>query len=132
MPSSATGGKPWRAVRAPRPRGRRDGHRARERCGLTVRCYSDGVLPFVWDYDIDELRFRDLLEGRTTIGTLDRDWAAVRLLDYAPWSEIRRLMTLGDLVRGWPRWRARVRSVSRRRGLDFLAEWLPRHHPELL
>jgi hypothetical protein len=33
---------------------------------------------------------------------------------------------------GWPRWRSRVRSQRRRRGFDFLVEWLPRHHPELL
>jgi hypothetical protein len=41
-------------------------------------------------------------------------------------------MSLGDLVRGWPGWRDRVRSPSRRRGFDFLVEWLPEHHPELL
>ena len=89
-------------------------------------------LPYVWDYDIDETRFRALLEGLEVIGRLDRDWAAGRLLDHASWREIRRLMSLGDLVRGWPTWRGRVRSASRRRGFDFLVEWLPRHHPELL
>lgn len=87
---------------------------------------------YVWDYDIDEAGFRALLAGRETRGRLDRDWAAARLLDHAPWCEIRRLLSLGDLVRGWPAWRRRVRSQSRRRGLDFLVEWLPRHHPELL
>lgn len=89
-------------------------------------------LPYVWDYDIDEASFRALLAGRERMGRLDRDWAAARLLDHAPWREIRRLLSLGDLVRGWPAWRGRVRSESRRRGLDFLVEWLPRHHPELL
>jgi hypothetical protein len=89
-------------------------------------------LPYVWDYDIDETQFRALLEGREEMGRLNRDWAAARLLDHASWREIRRLMSLGDLVRGWPAWRERVRSASRRRGFDFLVEWLPRHHPELL
>jgi hypothetical protein len=37
-----------------------------------------------------------------------------------------------DIVRHWPEWRSRVRSLSARRGLDFLVEWLPRHHPELM
>lgn len=89
-------------------------------------------LPYVWDYDIDEEFFRAMLGGREAVGRLDRDWAAARLIEYASWREIRRLLGLGDLVRGWPAWRRRIRSESRRRGLDFLVEWLPRHHPELL
>jgi len=57
-------------------------------------------LPYVWDYDIDETRFRALPGGREAIGRLDRDWAAARLLDHASWREIRRLMSRGDLGRG--------------------------------
>jgi len=29
-------------------------------------------------------------------------------------------------------WRRFVRAPRRRRGLDFVVEWLPQHHPELL
>jgi len=87
---------------------------------------------YVWDYDIDETQFREILAGRLTIGRLDRDWAAVRLLEYAPYPEIVRLIGFRALVEGWPKWRRRIRSQSRKRGFDFLAEWLPRHHPELL
>jgi hypothetical protein len=87
---------------------------------------------YVWDYDIDEAQFLDILAGRLTIGRLDRDWAAVRLLEYAPYPEIVRLLGFRALVDGWPKWRRRIRSQSRKRGFDFLAEWLPNHHPELL
>lgn len=89
-------------------------------------------LPYVWDYDIDEGRFRQLLAGELRIGRLDRKWAAVRLIDHAPYAEIIRLLGFRGLVRGWPEWRGFVRSKSRRRGLDFLVAWLPRSHPELL
>ncbi len=89
-------------------------------------------LPFLWDYDLDEGDFRALLEGRKTMGRLDRNWAAVRLLEYASSPEIRRLLTLHDLVEGWPLWRGRIRSQTRRRGLDFLVDWLPRERPDLL
>ena len=89
-------------------------------------------LPWVWDYDLDAEAFGDLLAGRTTIGRLDRDWAAVRLLEYAPYVEIVRQLGFSALVRDWPRWRSRVRAESRRRGFDFLVAWLPQHHPELL
>jgi hypothetical protein len=66
------------------------------------------------------------------LSRLDRDWAAVRLIEYAPYAEIVRLLGFKSLVRDWPRWRGRVRSQSRVRGLDFVVEWLPQHHPELL
>lgn len=89
-------------------------------------------LPFVWDYDLDEDQFRRLLSGTLTIGRLDRTWAAVRLLEYAPYREIVRLMGFRELVRGWPEWRGRIRSESRKRGFDFLVTWLPEHHPELV
>ncbi len=89
-------------------------------------------LPWVWDYDLDEPTFRAILAGTSRIGRLDRDWAAVRLLEHAPYPEIVRFLGFRALVRGWPAWRDHVRSQSRRRGFDFLVDWLPRTHPELL
>jgi hypothetical protein len=89
-------------------------------------------LPYVWDYDIDRTQFQEILEGRYAIGRLDRDWAARRLLEYAPYEEIIRLIGYKRLVENWPRWRGRIRSKSRVRGFDFLVEWLPEKHPELL
>ncbi len=89
-------------------------------------------LPYVWDYDIDEATFVAILAGQTQLGRLDQDWAAVRLLEYAPYPEIVRRLGFARLVAGWPRWRNRVRAQNRRRGLDFLVAWLPEHHPELL
>lgn len=86
----------------------------------------------MWDYDIDEPTFLEILAGRRAVGRLDRRWAATRLLEYAPWSDIVRLLGYRTLVECWPTWRSGVRSVSRRRGLDFVVEWLPRHHPELI
>jgi hypothetical protein len=88
-------------------------------------------LPYVWDYDLDEDQFRRLLSGEATIARLDRTWAAVRLLEYAPYREIVRLLGFREVVRGWPEWRGHIRSESRKR-LDFLAGWLPEHHPELM
>ena len=87
---------------------------------------------YVWDYDIDAAQFREMLAGRLKIGRLDRRWAAVRLLEYAPYPEIVRLLGLRELVLGWPEWRRYIRSESRRGGFDFLAAYIPKNHPELL
>jgi len=88
--------------------------------------------PYLWDYDISETDFRSMLAGKLTKGRLGQDWAAVRLLEYGAYPDIIHLLGYSRLIEGWPRWRARVRSESRVRGFDFLASWLPEHHPELL
>ena len=89
-------------------------------------------LPYVWDYDIDETRFRKLLSGTLRIDGLDRRWAAVRLIEHAPYREVVRLLGYGGIVEGWPEWRPHVRSKRCRRGFDFLTQWLQEKHPELL
>lgn len=87
---------------------------------------------YIWDYDISESDFRAILAGKLALGRLDQDWAAVRLLEYGAYPDIIRLLGYSRLLEGWPRWRERIRSQSRKRGFDFLASWLPEHHPELL
>lgn len=89
-------------------------------------------LPWVWDYDIDEYSFQEMLAGRRTLGRLDQTWAALRLIEYAPYPEIVRHLGFRTLIARWPQWRDRVRSTRRRRGLEFLVSWLPTHHPELI
>lgn len=87
---------------------------------------------YVWDYELSQEEFDALLAGRLRRGTLDRDWAAVRLIEWASYDEMIQRIGFGALVREWPRWRARVRSEAQRRGLDFVVEWIPKRHPELL
>ena len=89
-------------------------------------------LSYIWDYDLDETSFIEILEGQRMFGRLDQDWAARRLLEYAPYEEIVRLIGFPRLVKNWPRWRERIRSKSRKRGIEFLVKWLPEKHPELL
>jgi hypothetical protein len=39
---------------------------------------------YLWDYDLDETKFRNLLDGKISIGRMDSDWAVIHLLEYAP------------------------------------------------
>jgi hypothetical protein len=41
-----------------------------------------------WDHDIDDSQLRKILAGELRIGRLDRDWAAVRLVEYALYAGI--------------------------------------------
>ena len=87
-------------------------------------------IPFLWDYDLDETQFRAVLEGKRTLGRLNADWAAIRLLEYGSYPDIVRLLGFKRLLEGWPKWRRHIRSTSRKRGFDFLATWLPAHRSE--
>ncbi|MBI3960386.1 MAG: hypothetical protein HY328_16350 [Chloroflexi bacterium] len=87
---------------------------------------------YVWDYDIDEATFQAMLDGEVTLGRLGRDWAVIRLLNYAPYREIIRRLGFPALAQDWSRWRDKLRMKERRRGIDFLVQWLPQHHPELI
>ncbi len=89
-------------------------------------------VPWVWDYDLDDDEFGRLLSGASRVGPLDRDWAVVRLLEYAPYREIVRRLGFRSLAAGWERWRPRLRSPSRVRGLDFLVDYLRKHRPLLV
>ncbi len=86
---------------------------------------------WLWDNDLNESEFVTILSGQSAKGHLDRTWAAVRLLDYAPYPDILRLLGPRALAENWSHWRLRVRSASRRRGLDFLVRYLAQH-PEKL
>ena len=36
---------------------------------------------YAWDYDITQQQFDEMLAGRREIGHLNRDWAAVRVIE---------------------------------------------------
>ncbi|MBE7536204.1 MAG: hypothetical protein HS124_10800 [Anaerolineales bacterium] len=89
-------------------------------------------LPYLWDYDLDAAQFHEILNGRLVKGRLNQDWATRRVLEYASYDEIIRLIRYKRLVENWSRWRGKIRSRSRVRGFDFLVKWLPEKHPEYL
>ena len=87
---------------------------------------------YVWDYDLSQEQFDRLLAGEYADGVLDRDWAAVRLIEYAPYEDMIRRIGYARLVELWPQWRGRLRSEQQRNSLDFVVDWLLKYHPELL
>lgn len=87
---------------------------------------------YVWDHNITQEQFDAMLAGRFVDGPLDRDWAAIRVIEWAKYEDMIRILGYPALVNNWSRWRTRIRSEEQRRSLDFLVDWLPKHHPELL
>jgi hypothetical protein len=87
---------------------------------------------FLWDYNLSNKEFLEILDGQLEKGRLNQDWAITRLLEYGKYEDIIRLLGYKKIVVYWPRLRERVRSHERKRGIDFLVEWLPENRPELL
>ena len=86
----------------------------------------------LWDYNLSNQEFFDILEGKLEKGRLGQDWAMIRLFEYGRYEDIIRILGYQRIIDHWPRVRDRVRSRERKRGFDFLVEWLPENHPELL
>jgi len=74
-------------------------------------------LSYVWDYDIDAAQLADILVGRATLGRLNRDWAAVRLLEYAPYPEIVKVLGYRARLEG----KGRIIEIARREGRKIIA-----------
>lgn len=73
---------------------------------------------------MDNEAFEAALEGRLSDPHYDALWAMRRLIEYAPFDEIKRLLPRETFLREWPRLAPRVRSETRRRGMDFFYRWL--------
>jgi len=80
--------------------------------------------PWLWDVEMGIPEFDAILSGRAARPGHDARWALVRLVEYAPYREIKRLLPVSLFSRLWPEVAPLVRSVSRRAGMDFVASWL--------
>jgi len=84
---------------------------------------------WLWDVDLDAAAFDGILSGRGGVVPHDRGWALLRLIEYAPYAEIRRLLPREYFLLAWPTLAGRVRSRARREGMEFLYQRLRRPVP---
>jgi hypothetical protein len=85
--------------------------------------------PWLWDTNMDNATFEAILSGQASRPPHDSRWAMLRLIEYAPYPEIRRLLPRERFLRDWPELAPRVRSRARREGMDFLYSWLREKMP---
>lgn len=78
---------------------------------------------WLWDVDMDAAAFEAILSGESGVPPHDRGWALLRLIEYAPYAEIRRLLPLEYFLDQWPVLAPRVRSRTRRQGMEFFYDW---------
>jgi hypothetical protein len=87
-------------------------------------CYEPAMQPrysWLWDCDLDNAGFEAALRGE---GGRDAGWALARLIEYAPFTEIKRLLPRDRFLQRWPEISPHIRSQTRRAGMDFFHRWL--------
>ena len=89
----------------------------------------NGQYSWLWDVDMDNGTFDALLAGRTVAPPFDKRWALLRLIEYAPYAEIKRLLPVAGFIALWPSLIGHVRSRMRREGMDFMYRWLRERNP---
>ena len=82
--------------------------------------------PWLWDVEMDSETFRRILAGQAEHKGRDWRWAMVRLIEYAPYSDIKRLLPRRWFLAHWPEVASRVRSETRRKGMDYVHARLQR------
>jgi hypothetical protein len=68
---------------------------------------------------MDNDTFESILRGEDSRPPHDSRWVMVRLIEYAPYADIRRLLPRERFLEEWPGLATRVRSRMRREGMDF-------------
>jgi len=94
------------------------GHTVPGMVGFMQRRYA-----WLWDVDMDASAFDAILSGQGTVTVPEREWAVLRLIEYAPYAEIRRLLPRDFFLEHWPTLAGRVRSRTRREGMTFLHDY---------
>ncbi len=80
--------------------------------------------PWLWDTEMDNATFESILRGERAHPYHDSLWAMARLIEYAPYREIRRLLPRDRFLREWSTVAPRIRSHTRRDGMEFVYHWL--------
>jgi hypothetical protein len=83
--------------------------------------------PWLWDTELGNEDFEVLLRGEGVSAGHDVRWALLRLIEYAPYSDLRRHLPRERFLREWPALSPRVRSRTRREGMEFLYHWFQEH-----
>ena len=84
---------------------------------------------YLWDTNLSESQFKNILNGKK-INSLDQKWALLRLLEYAAYQDIIKMLGYKKLIEFIPQLINKIRSESRRRGYEFLLDYIPKHHPD--
>jgi hypothetical protein len=77
---------------------------------------------WLWDTDMGNDRFDEYLT-QADMSSDEAQWAMLRLIDYAPYRRLKRMLPRKRFIEMWPHISRRIRPQSLREGMDFYYSW---------
>ena len=74
----------------------------------------------IWDYDIDENTFWDVLHGKKEYGWLTQEWALIRVIERLQYYDLLEVITLETIVKKWPAIKNEIRFSHIKKGMDYV------------
>ncbi|MCL2104707.1 MAG: hypothetical protein FWH21_06605 [Kiritimatiellaeota bacterium] len=79
--------------------------------------------PWLWDTDMGNARFDEYLT-QAEMSSYDARWAMLRLIDYAPYRDLQRMLPIQRFLTMWPQISTKIRPRELREGMDFVHQWI--------
>jgi len=86
---------------------------------------SDVFRQLVWDYDMTQNEFESILAGQKSIGSMDQNWAIVRILENLNYYDAMNLVSIDVLRSNWDKIQSKMFKSSIKNGYEFLLQRHP-------
>jgi hypothetical protein len=74
----------------------------------------------VWDYDLSQDQFEDILHGRNTLGKFDQPWAIARVLENLHYYDAISLVPFASLAKNWDNVKNKIFIKGIKDGYEFV------------
>lgn len=81
---------------------------------------SDWYKQLVWDYNMSQSQFEDILQGKNTMGSLDQSWAIARVLENLHYYDALSLVPFASLTKNWDNVKSKIFVKGIRDGYEFV------------
>ncbi|EKD79899.1 MAG: hypothetical protein ACD_40C00268G0005 [uncultured bacterium] len=76
----------------------------------------------VWDYNLSQAQFEDILSGKNVLGTLDQSWAMARVLENLHYYDALDLVPFATLSKNWDNVKSKIFIRGIRDGYEFVLQ----------
>lgn len=83
---------------------------------------SDLFKQLVWDYNLTQNEFEEILAGKKVLGNMNQSWAITRVLENLNYYDAMRLVSLNTLRTNWKQVQPKLFNSSIKNGYEFLLQ----------